>query len=175
MILYDLGTHYGEGLRKIMQKQTFSQIYCFEPNPFINVHKYIGDISHPHLHILKKAVWVHYGKMRFMAQRDAKVDGHGFGAGLEGFGSDGGHFDAGMVDMVDIVHVIKAYNNRCVIKCDIEGAEWPIISKLVEDKESMSLIDTIFIEWHMKYGTVERKNELVMKLKHHGVNVVEWD
>ena len=175
MTLYDLGTHYGEGLRKMLKLHKFDEVYCFEPNPTINVHTFLSDVNHPKLHILKKAAWVKYGYHRFMAQRKEELDGHGFGAGLEGYGSDGGHFDAGMVETVDIVHAIKAYRKMCVVKMDIEGAEWKIIEKLCSDPDAMCMIDTIYIEWHMKYGTPERKYDLVMILKHYGINVIEWD
>ena len=174
MTLYDLGTHYGEGLRKVTALHGVDntwQIYTFEPNPTIKVHTCLADYPY-NVNIIRKAAWTSYGHMRFMAQDST---GHGFGAGLEGYGSDGAHWDAGLVPTVDIVHMIKAYNDRCVVKYDIEGAEWHVISRLVENPEAMCLIDTLYIEWHMKYGTLERKKDLVMILESYGVKVVEWD
>jgi hypothetical protein len=85
MTLYDLGTHYGEGLRKVLAlhpRGTFDEIYCFEPNPTIPVHVHLADIDHPKLHILKKAVLDRYDTMPFLAQ---KQSGQGFGSVLEGF------------------------------------------------------------------------------------------
>jgi FkbM family methyltransferase len=175
MTLYDLGTHYGEGLRKVLAlhpRGTFDEIYCFEPNPTINVHQHLADIDHPKLHILKKAVLDRYDSVPFLAQ---EPNGNGFGAGLEGYGSDGAHWDAGEVDTVDIVHIIQAYDKPCVVKCDVEGAEWQIIQKLVKSARAMALIDTLYIEWHMKYGSESERDTLTTILKNNNINVVDWD
>jgi len=172
MTFYDLGTHYGEGLRKVTALHDIDntwQIYTFEPNPTIKVHTCLADYPY-NLNIIRKAAWTSYGTMRFNAQEQS---GHGFGAGLEGFGSDGAHWYAGLVPTVDIVHTIKAYNDRCIVKCDIEGAEYPIIRKLCNDPDAMALIDILYVEWHRKYGKDE--DYLTQKLRHHGVTVVEWD
>jgi FkbM family methyltransferase len=175
MTLYDLGTHYGEGLRKVLAlhpRGTFNEIYCFEPNPTIPVHVHLSDIEHPKLHILKKAVLDRYDQMPFYAQTGS---GQGFGAGLEGFGSDGAHWDAGEVDTVDIVHIIQAYDKPCVVKIDVEGAEWPIMRKLVKSARTMALIDTLYIEWHMKYGDEHERYRLDRILRDNNINVIEWD
>lgn len=174
MTLYDLGTHYGEGLRKVLKLHpyAFDEIYCFEPNPTINVHTRLADIEHPKLHIVKKAVLDRYATIPFMAQDKT---GHGFGAGLAGFGSDGAHWDAGMVDTVDIVHMIEACADRCVVKCDVEGAEWPIIRKLAATPQAMQHVEVLYIEWHMKYGTDKERNDLTSILKKHEIKVIEWD
>jgi FkbM family methyltransferase len=171
MTLYDLGTHYGEGLRKVTDIHGVDntwQIYTFEPNPTIKVHLHLTDYPF-NVNIIRKAAWTSYGVMRFMAQEKS---GHGFGAGLEGYGSDGAHWDAGLVPTVDIVHMIKAYNDRCVVKCDIEGAEWPIMEKLTNDIVAMSLIDTLYIEWH---GNMGDKEAMMQTLRKNGVTVAEWE
>lgn len=172
MTLYDLGTHYGEGLRKVSDIHRVDdswRIYTFEPNPTIRVHTYLADYPY-NVNIIRKAAWVEYGAMRFNAQDRT---GHGFGAGIDGYGSDGAHWDAGIVPTVDIVHMIKAYGDRCVVKCDIEGAEWPIIRKLATDPQAMALIDTLYIEWHKKHG--DDHDGLMATLREHGVKVVEWE
>jgi FkbM family methyltransferase len=172
MTLYDLGTHYGEGLRKVLKLHKFDEVYCFEPNPTINVHQRLADIDHPKLHILKKAVLDRYDTVPFLAQDDT---GQGFGAGLQGYGSDGAHWGAGEVDTVDIVHIIEAYGKRCVVKCDVEGAEWQIMQKLVKSARAMALIDTLYIEWHMKYGDEHERYRLDRILRDNNINVIEWD
>lgn len=171
MTFYDLGTHYGEGLREITAKHDINNtwhIYTFEPNPTINVHQHLHDYPY-NVNIIRKAAYTSYGTMRFNAQCG---DGHGQGAGLEGYGVDGMHWDAGLVPTVDIVHMIMAYSDRCVVKVDIEGAEYPIIRKLCNDPDAMALIDTIYIEWHRQHGQDEEY--LMQKLRNHGVSVVDW-
>ncbi|HSG61742.1 MAG TPA: FkbM family methyltransferase [Pseudomonadales bacterium] len=174
MTFYDLGTHYGEGLRKVTAIHDIDntwQIYTFEPNPTINVHLHLKDYPY-NVNIIRKAAWTNYGTMRFNAQEQS---GHGFGAGLDGYGSDGAHWYAGLVPTVDIVHMIKAYNDRCIVKMDIEGAEWPIMEKLTNDIVAMSLIDTLYIEWHMAHGNEHAKDRIMKTLRHHGVTVAEWE
>lgn len=174
MTFYDLGTHYGEGLRKVTAIHDIDntwQIYTFEPNPTINVHHHLKDYPY-NVNIIRKAAWTNYGTMRFNAQEQS---GHGFGAGLDGYGSDGAHWYAGLVPTVDIVHMIKAYGDRCVVKMDIEGAEWPIIRKLCTDPQAMSLIDTLYIEWHGNHGTDGEKKLMLLSLNTHDVKVVEWE
>jgi len=174
MTLYDLGTHYGEGLRKVTPLHNVDdtwRIYTFEPNPTIKVHICLADYPY-NVNIIRKAAWTSYGTMRFNAQEQS---GHGFGAGLQGYGSDGAHWDAGDVPTVDIVHMIRAYGDRCVVKMDIEGAEWEIIRKLCADPIAMALIDTLYIEWHMKYGDEHERYRLDRILREHNINVIEWD
>jgi FkbM family methyltransferase len=175
MTLYDLGTHYGEGLRKVLalhRRGTFDEIYCFEPNPTIPVHVHLADIDHPKLHILKKAVLDRYDTMPFLAQEQS---GQGFGSGLEGYGSDGAHWDAGQVDTVDIVHIIQAYDKPCIVKIDVEGVEWPIMRKIVQSARTMALIDTLYIEWHMKYGSESERVAITETLRANNINVVDWE
>jgi hypothetical protein len=58
---------------------------------------------------------------------------------------------------------------------DIEGAEWPIIQKLVTRPKAMSLIDTLYIEWHMKYGNEHERYRLDRILRENNINVINWD
>jgi FkbM family methyltransferase len=71
------------------------------------------------------------------------------------------------------------YGDEVVIKMDIEGSEFPTLTKMVQDN-THTLSKVMFIEWHERFWPAEQekyvnwKNQLMFKLANDKVDVKVW-
>jgi hypothetical protein len=83
----------------------------------------------------KKAAWMYDGNVRFC--------GDGVCAGIDGPG------DGKLIPCFDLASLVRALPDdaRTIIKVDIEGAEYPLLSWL-ERGDAFYKLDEILVEWH---------------------------
>ena len=82
-----------------------------------------------------------------------------------------------MVDAIDFSEFVRGLQgNRIVIRMDIEGAEFPVLRKLIKE-ETIRKVSDLHIEWHQRHLKSESRStvdELTRTITDFGVNVVEF-
>ncbi|MEU6718027.1 FkbM family methyltransferase [Nonomuraea sp. NPDC046802] len=152
-IFIDCGANVGAVLSEFVQKYPDRKFYAFEPNedliPDIKEHvRSVGGTDF--VEILPHAVWVRDGVV------DLFVGHHINSTMLPGKVVPAAH--ATQVDYTRPVPVpaldFSAWLRRTIapdddviVKMDIEGAEYPVLTKLVADG-TIDLISVLYIEWH---------------------------
>ena len=166
-IFIDCGGHEGQSIRKFKtslkyRKKNF-EIFSFEPN-FDLIKDYAMD--NPKDKIMNLAVWIEDKKMNFYLDRN---DGDGSSLSPEKKHPSGvqeNDLDNPlMVDAIDFSSwVLRNFNKRdyIILKMDIEGAEYGVLPKMIEDG-SLKYIDEIYIEWHYKKVNVSEKQHQVLE------------
>ena len=81
------------------------------------------------------------------------------------------------VECIDFSYWLKNNfnnNDHIIVKMDIEGAEYDIIEKMLNDN-TFEYINQLYIEWHNKKlnikGIDKRHNKLINLLKDYNVNI----
>lgn len=129
-------------------------IYAFEANPKNTEDLVQYKIAHPELDInlIHKAVWIHSNGINFTVDNrpKKKVAGSIFSTIRQQrlFG-----MQSVFVQSVDISKWISEHvllEQELVLKMDIEGAEFQVIDKMIED-ESITLVDTFVVDWHQRF------------------------
>lgn len=196
-IVLDCGTHEAQGLCELASnfpKQC--EIYCFEPNPSIDLDEEAikvlattAGIEFSSLTLHKKAIWISNEGVKF-----ASIGGFPRGTqNLRGQASSIANIsnhnrikedltNVTNIPSVDLVYFIRLLNldteDKLYIKMDIEGAEFEVISKLLEATDVHKNISHMWIEWHQRYFDVSvyqpLRDKLVDSLKSVGIHVDDW-
>lgn len=149
--------------RKINDLKNEYHIYSFEIDPaFVNN---FSDI--PALTFVNKAVWIDKGTMPFYRCLAKNRDGGTLLKEKRSNILDKGNPIA--VDTIDFSKwILDTFNkeDEIILKMDIEGAEYAVLEKMIEDG-SFDYINELWIEWHGKKVGVsdERHNALVNRIK----------
>lgn len=144
----DLGCHdHGhpecDSLGALTRKYRPSRFYGFDPHPDFKEATFATDGTS--LILRRRAAWLYDGHVGFHA--------NGTGSRV-GYGDTVPCFDFSAW-LPTIVH------DRTVVKMDIEGAEYDLLEKMVEDGTSHAFSELV-IEWH---GNDPRKDRLLGVLK----------
>lgn len=125
------------------------KIFCFEPNPelFEKIKK--NTSNHENIVIYNKAVWIEDGEKNFFLAKNPQ------GSSL--LSNKIGRCKLNLaqpikVNTVDLSKWIKINFNKynyIVLKLDVEGAEYPIIEKMINE-DTISYINDLYVEWHTK-------------------------
>lgn len=177
----DCGGHHGGGLHEFIAKYNMDEswtIYSFEPNR--DSFKILTSQTYNNckINFLNKAVWIENSFMLFRPEKtNDKYDGAGstllsedkwkLSSGSLGFGS------AYMVETIDLINFINNLKDIdfLVIKLDVEGAEYSICKKLIEQK--IMKINDLHVEFHYYYmpdESVSTTNEIINNLKTLNIN-----
>jgi FkbM family methyltransferase len=196
-VLFDLGCHYGEGLRKLQDVVPLDEkweIHAYEPNPYCHTEDSLAAIGLP-VTLHKSAVWTHEGRIEFASQdRRYASEPQPIGAAnlpqdacLDGLGSSISEVHSQVPGLtmrttVPCVEFAKLLAERpedeyVVVKMDIEGAEFPVLRQLAE-RGLLRKIKLLFIEWHERLVPGETSNtrgQLERQLREAGVKVLSWE
>lgn len=144
-IFIDCGFHHGEGLTEFTAMLNINEnwdVYTFEANPQIDIQKYIVKFPFK-VTAFNKAVWIDNKKLIFNIQNN-----HGQGSCLNCLSSTHTYTEQIQVDSINFSEfILSLKNNNIFCKMDIEGAEFCILEKLINDN-TLSLINTLWVEWH---------------------------
>lgn len=168
-IFLDCGFYAGMAMKEYKRKRTINKtwtIYAFEPNPELDVERFTADIP-LELTLMKKAVWVKDGEIPF------QISGRADSARVEEVRSDGTDktITVECIDFSKFVSELPEANIICSM--DIEGSEYPVLEKMLEDG-TMSRINRLDIEFHHRIlpdKTMEDSIALIKKIKECGVKV----
>lgn len=150
-------------------------IHSFEPNPNFFEHYQALPFVHHH----KKAVWVEDTELPFYL---STVTDYGSGSTLLR-DKRTGKLDVEhpvMTPCVDLSRWIRENLDsvdHLVLKMDIEGAEYPILRKMIQDG-TISLVRELYVEFHYKHRVGVSRQEhfdLVCQLQDIGIRPKYWD
>lgn len=174
-LFIDCGGYDGcSAVKFMLQNPQFDSI-TFEPNPALWPH--YADVPTT---LIKKAAYTHGGMVTFtIDETDAdgsslvdskKIDWHGKIANEEC-----PKIEVSCVDIAELVRKAATQYQKIVLKLDIEGAEYDVLEKLLQE-DLIKHLTIIYAEFHWhKCGFPEsRHNQLVAALKQQ-TQVAEWD
>lgn len=167
----DCGGNTGQSIRKFKSLKKYEdqnyKIFSFEPN-FDLIKDYAKN--NPRDKIINSAVWVKNEKINLYLDRH---DGDGSSLLTEKIHPHG-HKENDLdnplvVEAIDFSEwILKNFKKEdyIILKMDIEGAEYAVLEKMIEDG-SMKYIDELYIEWHYKKVSIDeaRHNEIKEKVK----------
>lgn len=145
----DLGANVGSITRRMAL--TGADVISFEPDPgaFSALQDEVHDL--PNVTLVHKAAG--HKPDRLLLHRSAKwssddPSGHTQGSSLMHCDKDADDVNSIPVEVVDIIAYLEALDRDIrILKMDIEGAEWEILTRLI-DHPILSRIDCIFVETH---------------------------
>lgn len=169
-VLIDCGGNMGQGyeiLSKELNIDSNWDVYMFEPNK-----KCIGILNskYKNINIINKAVWVANEKRKLTLEYWPHPINDWVGGATHIIEADeyikpacikdeylkpGGYIDC--IDFSEFLNSTFNKNDRIVLKFDIEGAEFDVLDKMIDDK-TVFLINTIYVEWHNRL-IKNKKNE----------------
>ncbi len=180
-VYIDLGCHNGQSINDFFNwyslvdpKAKEYEVYGFEPNDSFS--KYWGDISlaHPNVAFLQQAAWSSDCKLNF-SQLDQEKD---ISSTVMAEKRDYDPEKIREVEAIDFSKFLSKFTDydKVIVKMDIEGAEFPVLEKLISDG-TVGIIDLLLLEWHahkMKPNFGDRKANIIAQLSAAGVEVRNW-
>jgi FkbM family methyltransferase len=186
-VFIDCGYHLGEGLHKFTELLNINSdwdVYAFEANPYCDINNKVIQHSFT-VNAYNKAVWIEDGKAMFncenqVASRSPKnMSTHeldGWGSCLDVINSAHSYETQVLVETIDFSKFLKQFSdNEVYIKMDIEGAEFEVLRKCINDK-TYKIINTLWVEWHDVDIEIE-SSETILEIKNNltGVNILDWE
>lgn len=177
IIFIDCGAHCGESiLRAKRQFGIDTKIISFEPIPYFaeEIRKIWQDDDS--VDIVNAAVWVEDGIDEFQLSSTI-TDGSSL---LKVPIKEGeGEYLSIQVNTFDFSHFLKQFKERdfkLIVKFDIEGAEYQVLSKMINEG-TIHYIDEFWGEWHEAKTDEQKKcqKEVFNYLKENNINVMEWE
>jgi FkbM family methyltransferase len=177
-IFLDCGFHLGEGLiefSNILQFDKNWEIYTFEANPACDIFNKIPQLE-CEIKAFNKAVWIHDNGVLFNQENNNSSNSpttnstsylDGWGSCVSDIQSSHTYDSQIYIESIDFPTWIKQFKgNEIYCKMDIEGAEFPILRKMIE-VGSISLIKEIWVEWHdvdLPNEDITTRNNLVEEI-----------
>jgi len=147
-IFLDCGGNLGRAVRAFLKTYKDSaeyEIFSFEPQTRLN--KFYKGVLGPRIHLINKAVWTHDGEIEFHWTENVKGS-----TIFTDYATAEGIVKTGSVPCLDLsAWIIDNFNldDHIVLKMNIEGAEYPVLEKMVNDG-SMRYINELYVSPHVK-------------------------
>lgn len=147
-IFIDAGAYNGDTVKLFLEQYPEAdqfEIFYFEPNP--NFKKQLESLQSEKRIFIPKAVWVDDTTMKFY------LDSNNLGSTLMRSKCSRSNLDKDNpieVEAIDLSNWIKknfSIDDFIVLKMDIEGAEYTVLNKMIEDR-TIHYIKEIYIDWH---------------------------
>lgn len=176
-VFVDLGAYDGDSIRHFMNRDDWKEfdIYAFEPN--VKFHQQLADLwlECPNMVFLSgDAAWIENTQLEFAVdQADSPM---------------GSTLMPGKVEMWNksVKQTVQAFDfsewleqfadDYVIVKCDTEGAEFPILYKMIKDR-TLPIMNELWCEFHpnkVREYTTTDKLELMNQIRQAGVELVEW-
>ena len=189
-IFLDCGSNLGQGFTKISQENNMNEeweFYLFEPN-FECCQILKESIKFPKLEIYQKAVSDNYGFsdlfIEFCPTESKWVGGAthiNTGEYIKPSYIKDEYFKKSeyQIETIDLSDFIKknfSFEDHIVLKLDIEGSEFNILKKMIQDK-TLDYVNKIYIEWHDHFfsgNQFNEKNYILEKINEKNINYNIW-
>lgn len=159
----DCGAHCGESILKA--KQLFgldTTIISFEPIPyFANQLKEIHK-DNPTIMIENAAVWINDDIKKFHIHKEI-TDGSSL-LTLYGGVDDDYYIDIPCFDLSKWIKETFNPSDYIILKLDIEGAEYEVLNKMIEDG-TISMVNELYGEWHHQKIDDEYTHKMADKIQ----------
>ena len=174
----DLGAYKGQGIKEFYNKQLVENtddyaIYCFEPQNFDEEWKKIKK-EYKNVCLMKYAAWLFDGKVKFSVAKNNTF----YKSGVMKEKIDYGEGKKIMVPCIDFSRFVCQFKkDYLIVKMDIEGAEFPILEKMIKDN-TIQYVDKLFVEWHdtkMIPPMTDRKYKILEKIKELKIDYKDWE
>lgn len=175
-IFIDLGAYTGDTIEQffnwghLLGDPKEFEIHAFEPNPKFHKKLKILAEQKSRVTIYPNVAWVKDGTIDFVPDN--------LGSTVMKSKVNWDQEKAVQVPCIDFSKWLEQFDfaDLVIVKMDIEGAEFPVLEKLLKDR-TINLIDHLWVEFHpnkvTEYTTTD-KNELVEKLQRQVPNFWEW-
>jgi FkbM family methyltransferase len=172
-IYVDAGAYDGDTLNcKELFDFDADVVYAFEPNPKFKS-KLNDWANNQDRFFFDAAIWTHTGTIEFAVDNTDTPLGSTVMSGKTKIWDGSPHRDVPCIDFSKWLVQNVDFGDVVIVKMDIEGAEFPVIEKLIKD-ETDKLITKLYVETHpnkVRDYTTTYKNELLSKLS---CEVEEW-
>lgn len=149
-VFIDLGCFDGDTVRQfygwanLIDDPKEFYIYGFDPTPRYKKNWKSMESENSRLKFYQKAVSTYDGKVDYCLRPENEP----YGSSTTKSKLDYGMGDIIEVDCIDFSDWIKQFKNDYVIvKMDIEGAEYEVLEKMIQDGTD-EIMDTLLVEWH---------------------------
>ena len=182
-IFIDGGGNWKRSVDRYLRLCHYDRVYVFEPNPIFH-----ASYSGSNYVFIKKAMWVDECVMSFFPSKDAnQVAGSLFSFkkskvmtkdGIELQSNYWGEVQ--QVECIDFSKWLKstiAPTDIVTLKLDIEGAEYTVLTKLIQDG-TISMINRLYVEFHsdtMLDNYPNWESNLRLLLTNRGLPPLDWD
>ncbi|AXK35606.1 FkbM family methyltransferase [Streptomyces armeniacus] len=151
-IFVDCGANLGHVLHDFINALPDHDFYAFEPNAELlpSLHTEIQRTGHPRVHVLNSAVWTHDGTIDlFLGHHESStvMPGKRVPPVYDQQIDYAAPVPVPAVDFSAWLRRTAAPDDEVTVKMDIEGAEYPVLSRMLHDG-TLGLITTLHIEWH---------------------------
>jgi FkbM family methyltransferase len=162
-VFIDLGSHSGAILRKFVASKSYAPdfvLHAFEPNPKINEQFFSIYPSGTIIH--REAAYISDGEIDLYinAQRPAIVQGSSIFK--EKITGDLDKLHPAKVKTIDFSKWLLenfSESDNVIIKCNIEGAEYPVFSKIMDDG-NMGIIKKLILKRHWNKIGMPQEDDL---------------
>ena len=172
--LLDCGAFTGDTVATLVKRYgPFGRIVCFEANSNLAI-----DVEGLSVEVIRAAVWSSNGEVRFFFG-EYDYQSSVMANKTSGHLTVGNSATVPSIDLAEWIECKTGPDDRVVVKLDIEGAEFPVLERLLERPACLAKIDHVFVEWHddrltprWRYGLQRRLLEI--RYRWHGRPLTPW-
>ena len=160
------GARYGETLGVLAGIYDFDRswtVHLFEPNPYFDENIALAEAEKFLLTGVfhRQAVWIEDGPLEFRLQ--AGHGNKGRGSAMATLHSTNHRLQGGetvTVQAMDFSRFVGDLDSeQIVVRMDIEGAEFPVLRKMLKER-TITRVRNIHIEWHHRHMTGEDRHSV---------------
>lgn len=178
----DLGAYTGDTIKEfynwigLIGDPMEFEIFAFEPNP--DLFDQMTRISRDFPNVVFKnwAAWTYDGKIKFAKDQTETPMGSTVMKSKKAIWDAYPHIEVKCFNFSQWLKQMFNENDEVYVKMDIEGAEFPVLEKMIEDG-TIGIPKILFVEFHankVEEYTTEYKNDLVDRIAMEGGNFKLW-
>ena len=169
-VFLDCGANKGQSVKRFQRAEEYTKdflMYSFEPVPFL-VKQFKNKVHDVNVTLIEKAVWIYDGDIDFYFNKPCrKPEGSTLIASRRKRRIEKKPHTVECMDFSKWLSDNFNKTDYIVLKMDIEGAEYSVLEKMMED-ETISYINKAYIEFHYnvkKKIETDRHQQLIDRLK----------
>lgn len=174
-IFIDCGAHCGESI--VHAKKLFGNdttIYSFEANTnlFKDVQKYFKEDKN--VNTYNKAVWIDNSYTKFYVSTSWSDGSSLYKEKISGGINENIYINVECIDLSSFLKENFTEEDHVILKLDVEGAEYEILNKLIEDN-TIKLVKEFYGEFHAEKIDTQRVKDLEKKINKYFIdNKIEF-